>query len=94
MLNVVSGGELPAQEPSLPLQLLVLALLEDSQDPLTHPLVRQGEVTLGQLHHQQVLVVQLDSESPVGLPGLQMHLILGLNVKLIPRQNLKKYCIL
>ena len=77
MLAVVRGVELFAQEPSIPLQLPVLALLEDSQDPLT-PLVRQGEVTLGQLHHQQVLVVQLDSESPVGRPGLQMHLIPGL----------------
>ena len=83
------GGELHTQEPLLPLQLLALALLEDSQDPLT-PLVRQREVPLCQLHHQQVLVVQWDSVAPVGLPGLPMHLVPGLPVKWIYGQNLQK----
>ena len=81
-------ADLLAQEPSFPLQLLALTLLEDSQDPLP-PLLRQREVPHRQLHYKQVLlVVQLGAVAPVGLPGLPVHLVTGLPVERILGQHL------
>ena len=74
VLTVIMVTEVLPQEPSFPLQLLALALLEDRQDPLP-PLLCQGEVPRRQLHHQQVLVAQWDNVAPVGLPGLPVHLV-------------------
>ena len=57
-------AEVLPQEPSIPLRVLALALLENRQDPLP-PLLGRGEVPHHQLHHQLVLVAQWDT---VALP--------------------------
>ena len=63
VLAVVMVAEVLPQEPSFPLRVLALALLEDRQDPLP-PLLGHGEVPHHQLHHQQVLVARWDTATP------------------------------